>query len=163
MNRNRVSLFILHVGVRYAYLVFRAAWTLPWTNAENAKKYFKKSYGGPNVGNSYPTEIRREIYVWKLPSLSGAYEIRIFIRNYVDRNLPIMLWHPGILYSLCCTYGASKFGKLCFFRTCKLQVAISTTKYMSIPIPSCKVSMHVRDQHGKEKTSVLLFITWFVL
>ena len=52
------------------------------------KKYFKKSYGGPNVGKSFPTEIRREIYVWKLPSLPGAYDIRIFIRNYVERNLP---------------------------------------------------------------------------
>ena len=50
--------------------------------------YFKK--GGPNVGKSFPTEIRREIYVWKLPSLPGAYHIRIFIRNYVERNLPII-------------------------------------------------------------------------
>ena len=53
------------------------------------EKYFKKSYGGRNVGNSFPTEIRREFYLWKRPSLPGVDDIRIFIRNYVERNLPI--------------------------------------------------------------------------
>ena len=57
--------------------------TVAMDKSGKCKKYFKKSYGGPNVGKSFPMEIRREIYVSKLPSLPGSYDIRIFIRYYL--------------------------------------------------------------------------------
>ena len=61
----------------------------------------------------------------------------------------------GDTYSLCCTYGASKFGNCAFF------VLASGHKYnkMFHEYPHTKVSMHARDQHGKEKTLLLLFIS----
>ena len=89
-------------------------------------------------------------------------------RNYAFMDSRIMLVKssyyalaPGDIYSLCCTYGTSKCGKLCLFSY--LQVA-SGHKYKKIhvheyPHTKGKVSMHVRGQHGKEKTILLLFIT----
>ena len=74
-------------------------------------------------------------------------------------------------YPLDPTYGASKFGKLCLFSY--LQVA-SGHKYNQEYItrlctlgtvynkvheyPHTKMSMHVRGQHGKGKTLLLLFM-----
>ena len=76
--------------------------------------------------------------------------------NYAFKDSRIMLVKssyyalaPGDIYSLCCTYGASKFGKLCFFRTCKLQVAISTTKYRSIPISRCPCMLEINMEKRK--------------
>ena len=74
-----------------------------------------------------------------------------------------MLWHPGINIHFVVLIEPQSSEICAFFRTCKLQVAISTRKYnVHVHVheyPHTKVFMHVRDQHGKEKTLLLLFIT----
>ena len=80
--------------------------------------------------------------------------------NYAFMDSRIMLakssyyaLERGDTYSFCCAYGASKFGNCAFF------VLASGHNYNKIhEYPHTKVSMHTRDQPGKEKTVLLLFI-----
>ena len=71
-----------------------------------------------------------------------------------------MLWHPGIYIHfvvLEVLMEPQSSENCAFFRTCKLQVAISTTKYMSIPIPRCPCMLEI----SMEKRKHYFFYSWW--
>ena len=75
---------------------------------------------------------------------------------------------PGDICSLSsCTYGASKFGKLCLFSYLQVASGHNWHKHKKIhvheyPHTKGKVLMHVRGQHGKEKTILLSSIHYLI-